>query len=556
MVMNFTNQYWSIPVWITSRSYFTGTEKARTIITNSKWRMHLVLTELSSDMWNALPQRFCLESLRHPLETLGIDLDDSEHRQEIDAFLHTLWQDGVLVTDSTTNPEPNHTILDNQVGSDLISSVAATFNEGLAKEGILPSALFELTYRCNEFCVHCFNPRLTFDHSKELTTDEITATLAELEAMGTYSVTFSGGEVSLRPDFFDIMLETQRRNFAVSVYTNGQVAPDWLEKLISFFPQTVGVSLYSANPEIHDVTTRRKGSFEQSLQAIKTLVKHGIRTTVKCPLMNHTVHGYKKLLALCDRLGSIPQFDFHICPAMDGDCSRTVHQISDPEILSLLYREPRIPVKVDINTPHQGRTYKAMDDAPCGGGHWTLSVCPDGTVYPCNSLPIVLGNIRNHGIKKIWEMSEPLVAWKKTVWNDFNECGLYAACAYCNFCPGMAMLETGDPFSKSKTCCITAKIRRNVALELKNNKDPLKQYAKKHAAPFGMDMAFRVPVENVANKDLHGIKTIPFMQRFMEIRQHGNSVRKTITPEADSPVSENLTKETLANITRFVELGR
>jgi sulfatase maturation enzyme AslB (radical SAM superfamily) len=281
--MNASNQYWSIPVWITSRSYFAGTEKARTIITNSKWWMHLVLVEISSDLWSVLPKRFNLESLRQPLENIGIDLNDTDHRQEVEAFLLTLQQDGVLVTDSEPNPAPSRILSDYLEESRQVSSVAAIFNEGLANEGILASAFFELTYRCNQNCVHCFNPRSTFDHSKDLTTDEIIATLAELEAMGTYCVTFSGGEVSLRDDFFEIMREAQHRNFAVSVFTNGQASSDWIEKLITFFPQTIGVSLYSANPETHDATTQRKGSFEQSVRTIETLVKHGIRTTVKCP---------------------------------------------------------------------------------------------------------------------------------------------------------------------------------------------------------------------------------------------------------------------------------
>jgi radical SAM protein with 4Fe4S-binding SPASM domain len=272
--------------------------------------------------------------------------------------------------------------------------------------------------------------------------------------------------------------------------------------------------------------------------------------------MNHTVHGYKELLNLSDSLGGVPQFDFHISPATDGNCACTVHQILDPDTLALLYREPRMPLYVDLNMPHQGRARRAMDDVLCGAGHWTLSICPDGTVYPCNSLPISLGNVRSGGIRKIWETSETLASWKNTVWNDFNECGLYADCAYCNFCPGMPMLETGDLFGKSKTCCTTAKIRRNVAVDLRNGNDSLMGYAQNPITPFGTDMAFRLPTEDIQNEKLPMFEVKPFLQRSTEIRQRGNSIRKAIIPEADSPVDENLTKEMLVGTARFFESGR
>lgn len=75
---------WSIPAWIAYRSYFTGTEKARTIITNSRWATYLVLEELSSDMWSKLPERFTLQTLKEPLADIGIDLEDAEHLEEVE----------------------------------------------------------------------------------------------------------------------------------------------------------------------------------------------------------------------------------------------------------------------------------------------------------------------------------------------------------------------------------------------------------------------------------------------------------------------------------------
>ena len=59
------------------------------------------------------------------------------------------------------------------------------------------SVHFDLTYRCNERCVHCY-----LDHQDhgELTTQECTEILEQLAKAGTLFLTFSGGEIFRRQD--------------------------------------------------------------------------------------------------------------------------------------------------------------------------------------------------------------------------------------------------------------------------------------------------------------------------------------------------------------------
>ena len=57
------------------------------------------------------------------------------------------------------------------------------------------SVHFDLTYRCNERCVHCY---LNHQDHGELTTQECTEILEQLAKAGTLFLTFSGGEIFLR----------------------------------------------------------------------------------------------------------------------------------------------------------------------------------------------------------------------------------------------------------------------------------------------------------------------------------------------------------------------
>ena len=541
--MNFLNQYWSIPIWITSRSYFTGTEKARTIITNARWATHIVLEELSSDMWNTLPERFTLQTLKKPLAEIGIDIDAAEHLEEVENFLESLRQEGCLVLENAENPQPVKTKLTPDELRE-ITPVKSRFNVGLNKEGILPNVGIELTYRCNEKCVHCFNPRYKEKYdatcdvpNEELTTAEIKNLLNEMYEMGVYSVAFSGGEPSLRTDLFEILDEVKRLKFAFTVSTNGQMSEEKLHKLASYYPAGIGISIYSANPEIHDATTRIKGSFEKSVQALRLLHELGISISIKSPLMKHTVHGFQELLRLCDELKAAPAFDNAISPSTDGNQDVTLHQILDKDALTHVFRERRLPLYIGLETPTTGIRMAAVDDTLCGAGFTSLGICPDGTTYPCNGLPINLGNVRNGGLRKIWEESEALKAWNRLTAQDTNECGLYHKCLYCNYCAGLSMLTSNDLLTAHKASCDIAGIRRDMVTDLKEGIDPLVHYEKTHGQPFGHDLTFTAPqtMEQVPSMIEVNHSGEDFVMRVNEVKRNGNPIRKGKTYEPDSP---------------------
>jgi len=562
---------WEIPPWVSSRSYALGTPSARSILTNARWWSNIVLAETSAELWAALPQRFSLEDLAENIHPLGIDLEDAESKNQVYNFLGTLHVEGFLVLKHGNNPQPDHRddrsqSADGKKGN--MTSVEVDFSDWLTEKGILPSAFIELTYRCNQKCVHCFNPGAAHcsterasRETNELTTQEICDLLADLAKMGVYTVTFSGGEASLRGDLLEILQEAKRLGFSFNLFTNGQISRQLLESICSLWPRTLDVSIYSTNPETHDATTGIPGSFVRSVQTLRIVSAAGIRATVKCPLMRHTIAGYKKILDLCDELNALPQFDLHISAGIDGNAASTVHQITDKETLALLMREPRSVMYVGLDAPNAGRRIKPIDGRVCGAGKDSLSIAPDGTVYPCNSLPLPVGNLRSSRIKEIWDNSEVLQKWNSVVLSDFDECGLYAHCSYCNFCPGMAMAEYGKVFSSHKICCLTARVRMEVSGGLKAGLDPLENRASAGKTLFGYDSSTCLPdldASKVRDRNHNDPRTEPvedFLCLIDRIHAEGNRNRKGIKPEVGSPEKDNIHRSDLRT-DGFFEFGR
>ena len=68
--------------------------------------------------------------------------------------------------------------------------------------GIPLSVQLDLTYRCNERCIHCY---LDHDDHGEMTTAEIKNLLDQMADAGVFYLTISGGEILMRRDFFEIL---------------------------------------------------------------------------------------------------------------------------------------------------------------------------------------------------------------------------------------------------------------------------------------------------------------------------------------------------------------
>ena len=61
------------------------------------------------------------------------------------------------------------------------------------------SVQLDLTYRCNERCIHCY---LDHDDHGEMTTAEIKDLLDQMADAGVFYLTISGGEIMMRTRFF------------------------------------------------------------------------------------------------------------------------------------------------------------------------------------------------------------------------------------------------------------------------------------------------------------------------------------------------------------------
>jgi len=312
-------------------------------------------------------------------------------------------------------------------------------NERALKAGVPLSVQFDVTYRCNERCVHCY-----LDHNDygELSIAEITGVLDQLAEAGVFFLCFSGGEVLLRPDFFRILEYARSLLFCVKVKTNAfMIRQKEADRLCALGVHSVQVSIYSHRAEVHDAITKLPGSLKGSLRGIRLLRERGMRVAIANVLMRQNVQDYPGVLALAKELDADYTVDPTVTPMLDGDRSILGLGINASD-LHQIFRTPELVGDVlEACAPPPAVDDDARDGVPCSAGHTFCYISPYGDVYPCVQFPLPTGNVRRQKFLDIWKHSPQMNDVRSIHGRDLPTCSSCSHLGTCSRCPGLAYLE-------------------------------------------------------------------------------------------------------------------
>ncbi len=324
----------------------------------------------------------------------------------------------------------------------------------------LLSAHWELTYRCNERCTHCYLDVLSANHAApgELTTDEGLRLLADLHELGALNLALSGGEPLLRRDFFVLAARARKLGFVLRIFTNGLlITPALADRLADLHPYAVEISIYGADAATHDAITRRPGSFARSTTALVLLAERKVRSVLKTPLMHENVRQFRQIKQLAADLGARFRYDLTLIPKLSGHRAPLRHRLTYADLL-WFYRETLTRAQLQVRTLTDGcRT--------CNIGVSAVAIDLQGDIYPCLETRRCAGNVRSAPLRRIWEAA--------TLWGELRAltvdalpvcrtCTLRSLCARCH---GLASLEHGDLHAPATANCLQTLVKRQVLLE-------------------------------------------------------------------------------------------
>lgn len=318
-------------------------------------------------------------------------------------------------------------------------SLLAEMNQKALVLGTPLSVHFDLTYRCNEDCIHCY---LDHDDHGEMTTTEILAVLNQLADAGVFLISFSGGEVFLRRDFFQIVEHARKLLFNVKVKTNATMIHEKeAARLRQLGVEQIQISIYSHRREVHDAITKLPGSLDRTIRAIRFLKSQDLKVSISNVLMAGNFADQAGVIALAEDLGVAYTLDPTITPKMDGDRSILALRIASSELKQIFQNEELVGNVGEFCAPPPPPGEDVMDGLPCSAAHTSCYISPYGDVFPCVQFPLPSGNVRQQKFLDIWRDSPQLKDVRSIRARDLPTCSTCSHVGTCTRCPGLAYME-------------------------------------------------------------------------------------------------------------------
>ena len=417
------------------------------VIKNIRCNEMLTLEDVSADIWRFLVNNNSVklsEIVSYISEDYGIN--QNEIVDDIKTFICDLYYAGVVLIDGKyadieLSKDSTQLYIDDGFEGEIIKIYQ--------EKRLIYSVTFELTYSCNENCVHCYANYPVGSDRKELSLKIIKETLIDLYKMKCMHITFTGGDPFMFPGFAELFEFARDLGFSCDIFTNAIYLAehhDVLRRIIKTHPQAFYISLYGADAQTHETITTVPGSFFKTVFSIQRIREANIPVVLNVMMLKSNAEKIEEIIAFAKFLDADYRVGISLIFKNDGSDSPMKHFINDKNTIKkiLSYEKERF-FSLD---QHVG---EPKAEFFCGAAETSLAISPDGTVYPCVSLKIPLGNILDDKISDIWDSAKRRELKTQLSWDNANQCKNCKFIEKCPHCIGISLLETGNMFS-CNTC--------------------------------------------------------------------------------------------------------
>ncbi len=272
-----------------------------------------------------------------------------------------------------------------------------------------------VTYACQNRCAFCYaaSPHREGEH-RVMSAAEVKSVMDTIfHEAHVPSLSFTGGEATLRPDLPELIRHGERLGLRVNLITNGVRAadPDYARSLVEAGLASAQVSIEAPEARLHDRLVGRQGSFEATVAGVQNFRKLGIHCHTNSTLCQENLDRAPDLIRFLARELRLPTLSMNMLirtgSALDGggggirysqvaEVLPGLIEVAREEGIRFVWYSP-IPYCL-LNPVLVGQGAKSC---ACVSG--ILSVNPAGELLPCSSFGEGLGSLLNRSFTELYE---------------------------------------------------------------------------------------------------------------------------------------------------------
>lgn len=317
----------------------------------------------------------------------------------------------------------------------------------------------ELLRGCPLLCVHC-SAYATPHHSMQLPLHRVQSLMDEFARLRGHRVTFTGGEPLMYRGIESILQRCQERGLTTRLFSSGivfdgteRIAGHKILEQCSQFLDTIMYSVYSADAETHDQVTRIPGSFQLTLDAIKSTVALGIGAEVHFVPTLVNYQEFPALVALAAHLHVSKVGILRFVPQGRGKAKANSLALGKKEHLWLrntIVELRKCYPQLELYTGSAYNLLRIDAPCPCSAAINQLVIEADGSIVPCSAFSNIrikdeFGNIFHQSLSDVWKHSSYLQRVRQAL-ESTHDC--YGCLAQKTIVAGHVDSRTQDPLEK------------------------------------------------------------------------------------------------------------
>jgi MoaA/NifB/PqqE/SkfB family radical SAM enzyme len=320
---------------------------------------------------------------------------------------------------------------------------------------------FELTERCNLACRMCYVCQASSDaalRAKELPAAAWLSLARQAVDNGMVFLLLTGGEVFLRPDFFQIYEPLTQLGLVLTLFTNGTLITEAVaERLAKAPPSRTEITLYGATSATYEAITGVPGSYARCCAGIESLVKHQVPLGLKTTITRQNVGELEEMQQMAYNWGLPFTAGWLLSKRRDGvpsevaDCRLSASECAALEAAYRPSATARTEATLRESSPGHDRNFY------CQTGQAAFVVNPLGEMNACIDLPLPAARPLETGFRAAWELVQRYVDSAPPLAAASLACD---ARAFCPRCPAWSALETGTLNEPVPYLCEIARARK------------------------------------------------------------------------------------------------